>query len=346
MFENKTGQSFECLGKRMIYSYLVTYPVFKPVANCGASELSQRQMYDFLYETTETIYNDLSLINVADEPDDAYEWWQLNKDKPDLILKMQKIEKNVIDFFDYFIKIGTLGEAKDNALIISKADMRIQQKTKEKLSRFGLVCDDSRDSYTLTHSKYSEIFPAWKLHCSVPKENITHSRNMMNFLHGNFGGKQYTAVEMFSKVCNHDHVAELESYFLKKGYTFVNEEMKVRYEKEYPKKQKAYMEIYFDWRKKNQMVYNFKVPYFTTLMKSFDSMDDELQGFIIERTKTCDGCGYCTQTDKTGKRKRLAMPLEFRGDTLVKCPLFPVIGWLMTDKTMIRIVKKLFDMAE
>jgi hypothetical protein len=346
MFENKVGQSFDSLGKRIAYSYLAAYPVFKPVENCGASELSQRQMYDFLYETIENIYNDLSLINVPDEPDDSYEWWQLNKDKPDLILKMRKIEKNFIDFFDYFIKIGKLGEAKDNALFISKADMRIPQKTKERLSRFGLICEESKDSYIISHPKYNEIFPAWKVHSSIPEEHVTRSQNMMNFIHGRFGGKQYTAVEMFGKICNQEHVAELESYFLSKGYTLVNDEMKVMYKKEYPKNQKAFMEIYFDWRKKNQMVYNFKVPHFTALMKSFDSMDDELQGFIVERTKNCDGCGYCIQTDKTGKRQRLALPLKFRGETLVKCPLFPVIGWLITDDAVIRIVKKLFDMAE
>lgn len=346
MFENKLGQSFESLGKRMIYSYLATYPVFKPVTNCGASELSQRQMYDFLYETIEIIYDDLSLINTEEEPDECCEWWQLNKDRPELILRMQKIEKKLIDFFDYYLKIGMLGEATDNTLIISKADMRIQQKTKEKLSRLGLVCDESKDSYVISHSKYSELFPAWKLHCSVPKENIVRSRNMMNFLHGKFCSKQYTAVEMFGKICNQEQIAELESYFLQKGYTPVNNEMNVMYEKVYPKKQKAQMQIYYDWRKKNQMVFYFKVPHFTTLIKSYGNMDDELKGLIFERTKTCDGCGYCTQTDKTGKRPRLALPLEFNGETLVKCPLFPVIAWNYTDETMIRIVKKLFDMAK
>lgn len=160
MFENKLGQSFENLGKRIIYSYLATYPEFKPVANCDASELSQRQMYDFLYDTIEIIYNDLSLINVADEPDECYEWWQLNKDKPELILRMQKIEKNVIDFFEYFIKIGLSGEVKDNTLIINKTDIRILQKTREKLSLVGLICDEAKDSYIISHSKYNELFPA------------------------------------------------------------------------------------------------------------------------------------------------------------------------------------------
>ncbi len=346
MFEIKLGQPFENLGKRMIYSYLATYPEFKPVANCGASELSQRQMYDFLYETIEIIYNDLSLINVTDEPDECFEWWQLNKEKPDLILKMQKIEKNLIDFFDYFMKIGLLGEAADNTLIISKADIRIQGKTKEKLLRFGLICDESKESYIISHCKYDELFPAWKLHCSVPKDKIIRSRIMMNFIHGKFGGKQYTAVEMFGKICNQEQIAELESYFLKKGYTAVNNEMNVMYEKEYPKKQEAHMHIYYDWRRKNQMVFYFKVPQFSTLVKSYENMDDELKALVFERTKTCDGCGYCTQTDKTGKRPCLALPLTFNNETLLKCPLFPVIAWNNTDETIIRIVKEFFDFAE
>jgi hypothetical protein len=168
-----------------------------------------------------------AFMDMRNEPDDSFEWWQLNKDKPDLIQKMQKIEKNVIDFFQYFIKIGQSGEARDNALIISKADMKISLKTREKLSHFGLVCVESKDIYTILHTKYTEIFPAWKLHSIVPEVYVTRSQNMMKFLHGKFDGKQYTAVEMFGKICNHEHVAELESYFLKKGYTLVNDEMKV-----------------------------------------------------------------------------------------------------------------------
>jgi hypothetical protein len=346
VFENKLGQSFENLGKRIIYSFLATYPEFKPVANCDASELSQRQMYDFLYDTIEIIYNDLPLINVADEPDECYEWWQLNNVKPELILKMQKIEKNLIDFFEYFIKIGLSGEVADNALIINKSDMKISYKTKEKLSLVGLICEETKDRYIISHRKYNELFPAWKLHCSVPKDGIIRSRNMMNFLQGMFGGKQYTASRMFGKICNQEQIAELESYFLKKGYTAVNNEMNVKYEKEYPKKQKAHMHIYYDWRKKNQMVFGFKVPQFSTVVKSYESMDDELKALVFDRTKTCDGCGYCIQTDKTGKHPRLALPLEFNGKTLLKCPLFPVIAWNNTDETMIRIVKELYDLAE
>lgn len=47
MFENKIGQPFENLGRRIIYSYLATYPEFKPNVNCDVSELSQKQCTTF-----------------------------------------------------------------------------------------------------------------------------------------------------------------------------------------------------------------------------------------------------------------------------------------------------------
>lgn len=346
MLEHKLGQPFENLGKRIIYAYLATYPKFKPVENCGVSELSQRQMYDFLYESIEIIYNDLSIANIAEEPDECYENWELNNKKPELILKMQKIEKNFFDFYEYFVKIGLYGEVINTEMIIKKSDMKITQKTKDKLVLFGLECNETKEIISFIHNKYKELFPAWKLHCSVPVEGKIRTQNMMIFLYGTYGDKKYTAAEMFGRLCNPELISELERYFSEKGFNFANNEMRVAYEKEFPKKQKAYMYIYYDWRKKNQMVFEFKVPQFSTVIKYYDQMDEDLKTLIFYRTKTCDGCGYCTQTDKTGKRPRLALPLSLKEQSLLKCPLFPAFFWFDVNEDMIKTVKRLFDYAE
>lgn len=346
MFENKVGQSFENLGRRIIYAHLAAYPEFKYVPNCGASELSQKQMYDFLYDSIKTIYNDLSLINVVEEPDECYEFWECNNVKPKLILKMQKIEKNLFDFYEIFIKMGLYGDVLEDKLIVRKSDMRITQKTKDKLSQFGLACDETSDSLVVTHNSYKELFPAWKLHCSVSKEGKIRTQNMMIFLYGRFGSKQYTASEMFGRLCDKEQIAKLESYFLEKGYTFSNNEMSVLYEREYPKKHKAYMRIFYDWRKKNQMVFEFKVPQFSNVIKSYDKMDEDLKTLVFYRTKNCDDCGYCNQTDKTGKRPKLALNLKLKEQMHLKCPLFPGFVWFDTDEEMINIVKKFFDFSE
>lgn len=342
------ARSFESLGKRVIYPYLATYPVFKPVKDCNASEVSQKQMYDFLYESITTIYSDLSIINIPYEPDDCYEYWQMNNAKPELNAKMKKIKKEFFAFYEFLIKMGLAGEALDDRLFIRKDDLRISQKNKDKLSLFGLVCDENDDGYSFMHNNYKEMFPAWKLHCCISRDSKISAQDVMVYLHGRFKGKKYTAAEMFSRVCDTTLISELEQYFLEKGYTCKNNEMAVGYEKEYPDKQKAYMNISYGWKKVkvNPMIFDFKAPHFSKVIKFFDQMDPELKALVFNRTKICDGCGYCIQTDKTGKRPRLTLLLELNGDKKAKCPLFPSFVWGSVNEEMICKVKDLFDFTE
>ncbi len=168
----------------------------------------------------------------------------------------------------------------------------------------------------------------------------------MNFLHGRFMDKQYTAAELFSRVSDPVLISELEQFFLEKGYVCHHHENGIKYEKEYPKKQRAHMNIYYDWRKINPLIFDFKAPHFSKVITFYDQMDDELKDMVFNKTKTCDGCGYCVQTDKTGKRPKLAQCLELNGVKKPKCPLFPSFGWDNVNMKMISKVKKLFDFAE
>lgn len=106
------------------------------------------------------------------------------------------------------------------------------------------------------------------------------------------------------------------------------------------------MNIYYDWRKINPLIFDFKAPHFSKVITFYDQMDDELKDMVFNKTKTCDGCGYCVQTDKTGKRPKLAQCLELNGVKKPKCPLFPSFGWDNVNMKMISKVKKLFDFAE
>lgn len=190
------------------------------------------------------------------------------------------------------------------------------------------------------------MFPAWKLHCCISKDSKISTHDLINFLFGRFMDKKYTAAEMFRGLGDSALISELEQYFLEKGYICKNSELVVEYEKEYQSNQKAHMKISYDWRKVNPMVFEFKAPHFSKVLKFYDQMDDELKAMVFDRTKTCDGCGYCTQTDKTGKCPKLTLHLELNGDTKPKCPLFPYFIWRDVNKEMISKVKSIFEFAE
>ena len=52
-------------------------------------------------------------------------------------------------------------------------------------------------------------------------------------------------------------------------------------------------------------------------------MDKQLQHFVVSRTKKCDGCKYCVQTDKTGSRPLACISIELEGEKYKLCPYFP-----------------------
>lgn len=338
--------SYESIGNRIVSAYIATYPIFKPMMNCGASEDSQREMYDFLYESMHIINDGLSLIDDEHQHDDCYQFFELNYDRPGLIEKMQESRKKFFDFYEFFFKLGVHGEPVDDKLLISKKAMRISKKHRDRLPRFGLHCEESRDGYVLTHEKYKKLFPAWKLHSSIPADNRTKHNRMTAFLHGSFNGKQYSAAELFSRVSRAQDIEELENYFIAKGYHCEYNELQVTYEKEYPKKQKALMRVQYDWRRQNPLLFVFKSPRFSEVIKTYDQMDDALKELVFYRTKTCDGCGYCVQTDKTGKSPILSLMLEYDSVKLMKCPLFPALHWNKPTPAMQHLVKKLFDYSE
>ncbi len=75
-------------------------------------------------------------------------------------------------------------------------------------------------------------------------------------------------------------------------------------------------------------------------------MDSELQKFVFHRLKTCDICGYCTQTDKSGNRLCLALDLSCEGNTLRKCPLYPNLSWSYINESDIDLILRLFEFSE
>ena len=58
-------------------------------------------------------------------------------------------------------------------------------------------------------------------------------------------------------------------------------------------------------------------------LEKFDLMEKDLQRFVVNQTKQCDGCRYCVQTDKTKLRPLAYFTIAFEGEEYKLCPLFP-----------------------
>lgn len=61
-----------------------------------------------------------------------------------------------------------------------------------------------------------------------------------------------------------------------------------------------------------------RIPMFKVVLERMDELPDRASAFIERHTKTCDGCRYCVQTDKTRTRPLAAVSVNGRK----KCPHF------------------------
>lgn len=351
--ENKLGQDFDSLAQRILYSYVATYPDFKPIDN-GVSYESQKQMHDFVADTLILLYEQPDLLGVPVLPDAYYENWALNNSNPSLISSMEKIEGKFADFFEMLIKIGRLGEVNDNKLIIQKEKWSITKPIKSKLERIGIICEQTKEQSVLSVVKYPLIFTAWRAYSTSDDLKATKISRVIAFIHGRYSGKRYRTVDFFGKLLeNADLLEKLENYLKENGFNYDNFDLnaKTRYAyvkwiKEYPKKETASMRASFNWRKKDQMMYEFRLPQFRIMLNYFNNMDAELQKFVFNRLKTCDNCGYCTQTDKSRKRPCLAMNLTCDDKTLSKCPLYPYLTWNYINEKDMNNMLRLFELSE
>lgn len=69
--------------------------------------------------------------------------------------------------------------------------------------------------------------------------------------------------------------------------------------------------------------YCLRLPRAKEILQRFHEMDDEVKAFVLAYNHKCNGCGYCTQTDKTGTRSIAAVPVNRQEKEYLLCPLFP-----------------------
>jgi len=79
----------------------------------------------------------------------------------------------------------------------------------------------------------------------------------------------------------------------------------------------------YDYKVKEPPYFSLRVPMLKELLARFGEMDDELKSFVVQANRNCDGCRYCVQTDKTGKRPLICVRVRHDEKSYALCPLFP-----------------------
>ncbi|MHB1317210.1 MAG: hypothetical protein ACYCYF_01185 [Anaerolineae bacterium] len=325
------------LEQRMVHTYLDLLPPFAPSANAPVTAEAQEEFHTFVRTMLETLYAQPDLLLPALHGDDGYpnRYNRAAYGKPALLNTMRSDLKRLDDWFAFLYEAGRTGVVSGDTLRLNPA-LKVKKAHRELLPHAGLTLADG----TLRHDSLARLFEAWAWMAKREGADVVRfSRCMFD------PACRYMESVYARLVGDSEAFARLVRYLDDRGYEYhemVRDASTVDYAREHaehptPLRNPLYVDpnhtgISFDYQR------DAAIPQYVVLrirgmkglLERFAAMPDRLQAFVLEHCKVCDDCGYCTQTDKTGKRRPQHVWVT-RGEQHIRlCPLYPGFTFTFT----------------
>lgn len=334
-------RTFDSMAQRIANGWVETIPDFVPVSSIAVSEASQQQFYEFLRGVAEAIRDHPDWLGLSARPDDAYEHGELQNQRPALRSAMRSIKRRIDNFVTLLLEMGLGSIADERRLCIQKEDVKPGARMQARLARFGLTLRNTETETTVTCEMYPHMFQAWSWlatsalrtrsakgpagtppvrfsHC-LYSETYPYARDVLLRLADDSPGLpaliDFLEQEGYTLVCNRDNQINADWV---KFYGKADDPLKIWW----AERTHGGLAFDYDWLRRHPVHFGLRIPAFKTLLQHFDAMSDQVKAFVVQQTKHCDDCGFCTQTDKTGKRPRAFVPVEHNGAHAL-CTMFP-----------------------
>lgn len=312
---------FLSVEQRMAHAYLDTFPAFVP-GEGGPPAAEQRAFFDLMRSLYQLAFDEPLLWVPELHEDDAYPN-RFNKSsygKPELLKHMRKFTKEMDALLQALFDMGRSGAVK-----LSKRQASI-------LARLGIGA--------------AGPFPCgWMWMCTRPGANVTA------FARCFFKPDHPYVSDLYARLLGDEPAyRRLENWMLRRGYvrfdslnatasvdpvsmTYANPawspeaprggfEYKIRH---------TGISARYDAAACCPPVVGLCIPGgLKPYLDAFDAMEPRVRRFVADRTKRCDGCRYCVQTDKTGARPLAKIRVAHDGAILHLCPYFPGYNYCWT----------------
>jgi hypothetical protein len=353
--------SFANLEQRMVSTYLDTFPAFVPSEN-GSAVAAQEQFYRFMLGLYRRLYEQPELLVRELHADDAHTN-RFNKgqdNKPKLKDYMRKVLKEVDGLMGTMFLLGQSGRVEEGVLVVD-ADLKISKKHRLILAEVGVQLGIESGRVVLSHADYSDLFSAWSWMASRPGASLlTFSRCM-------FADGYPYASQIYARLSGDEGAFHrLEAYLIDQGYMRIDNrdgEVTLDYVKGHGDKERLKpgfqygvrhtgISVSYDVLVKDPLTFGLCVPRMKEILTAFDAMESRVQDFVVGTTKQCDGCRYCVQADKTGKRPLAKMAVSHGGRNYHLCPYIPGYRYCWTSLSeglvddmigMLSFMDRLFD---
>ena len=305
--------TFKSLEQRIAQSYLDLLAPFVPDNNACVSVSEQEKFYHLIKNLYQLAFDEPLLLVSSLHEDDAYPGCiKSSYGKPELQVNMNKFSKSI----DMLLK---------NMYVIGQGlEVKLNKRQNDILIKLGI-------------NDFTNLSPAWVWMSNRIDCGLT------DFSFCLFNKDYPYTSDIYARLLGESAFRKLESWLITHGYkrfdiynviasncklsltyanpVWSNEQPNGGFE--YKMKHTG-ISVRYDACFKNPVVLGLCIPYgFKTFLEGFESADSSVKHFIIERTKRCDCCKYCVQTDKTGTRPLAAIELSHDGEKHLLCPYFP-----------------------
>jgi hypothetical protein len=303
---------FSSLEQRMAQTFIDMFPKFVPDENAPVSLKEQEEFYlvmDNLYQLG--FDNPLLFVSSLHEDDVYPSRFKKPYGKPDLILNMHKYTKEVNGLLQNMYLLG-----KNNDVGITKRQRII-------LSKLGI-------------SDLTKIPPAWSW--MAKRSDI----NAITFSHCFFKKDYPYLSDIYAPLLGDLAFRKLEKWMIEQGYKqyvihdATASECKLSLTYANPVWSEESPKGGFEYKIKHTGISVLYEPFtqcaflglcipngLKMFLEAFDTMDTNLKQFVLSRTKQCDKCNYCVQTDKTGGRALAHITVNKEQQQYDLCPYFP-----------------------
>jgi len=348
--------NFANLEQRMAQNYLDLLAPFVPDETAPVSAAEQRKFYDLMRNLYTLAYDEPLLFVPALHGDDAHpgRFTMSSYGKPELAKNMRKFTKTVDTMVKNMFLFGQNGEVKFN-----KRELAV-------LSRLGVDLKNLPPAWTWMATKdgadLDTLLPEWVL------MSTEGGAALSRFKHCLFSADYPYTSDIYARLLGEKPFRKLESWLISRGYErydrydTIASDCKLclnianpKWDKEPPRGGYQYkirhsgISAQMDLYHENPAILGLCIPNGLKLfLENFDKMDERLKTFVAGRTKKCNGCKYCVQTDKTGKRPFALIPVEFEGKKLNLCPYFPgyYYGWTEIDDALVEDLTRMLEFMD
>ena len=332
------NKDFDSLAKRSIYYFTSTYTPFYPVESDRATAEEQAKAHAFLKGIYDALYENPALLGFKELPDDSFDRWQTQKEKPALPGKIRGVINKTHEFIALIHSIALNGERESDVFVLANDAIAIKRQHIKQLSGFAV-----KTSAADTHMQFE--FPegmakGLKLLAELSVANMNAPlRNRANpsllFSRGVFDiTAPFNEAVFGAMLDNSDAYNKLIDFLTANNYTRINNKeinnnISLDFVKYYgapddevksgwAERTHGGVEFIYEELRKNQLLITLRIPFFGELLENWEKMNEKVLEFVTQTSKKCDNCRYCVSTDKSGKR-----PLAFkRVGSYAVCPYF------------------------